>query len=187
MEQRLHRGFSQTHDVNVAADENTLGVVPQEGNHQLLKEGDQLGGRPGEHDGGSGGVAHSQSGSGAVVIGEDHTALGHHGLLLVVRGHDPPRAGEEVPYSGEGLIVEIQIPPEIGGHGLLGKIVVGRPQPTTQYHQIGGRTSVPLKGIRQSHAESFGVVSHHRLVIHRDSQRGKSLRKEGGVGVDDVP
>ena len=28
MEQRLHRGFSQTHDVDVAADQHTLGVLP---------------------------------------------------------------------------------------------------------------------------------------------------------------
>ena len=106
---------------------------------------------------------------------------------MIIGGHDPTGAGEEIRNAIQGFPVELHVPSEIGGNRLLGEIVVGRTQTSAEDHKIGGRTAVPLKGIRQSHTEPLVVVPHHGLVVDGDPQRSQSLGEKGGVGIDDIP
>ena len=159
-----------------------LGKSPQIGDRPVLQHGPHFKGRTGQHQHIHTLCFKGAAGGGAHRIVEDHAIGGKLRLLAVVFRHgqvDVP--GKVVPDRLQHILPQHQRLAKGLADGLLGEIVVGRPQ------AAGGEDDIrPFPGNLQRLTQPLRVVAHHSVPEHVDAYAAESLRDLLRVGVDNV-
>ncbi|MPM55553.1 hypothetical protein SDC9_102350 [bioreactor metagenome] len=71
--------------------------------------------------------------------------------------------------------------PEILRDGLLGQVIICRPQPTGGDDDVGAF----LRNFKTVF-QTVGIITHDGLVVYVDPDRGQFLRDELRIGIDDI-
>ena len=180
--QLLHGAFPQAEGHDVMGDDHLAGKPPQIGKRPVFEHRPHLKGRAGQHQhmdaigfkGAAGGCSHR--------VCENRAVLRELRLLAVVFRHgqvDVP--GKVVPDRLQHILPQHQRLAKGLADGLLGEIVVGRPQ------AAGGEDDIrPFPGNLQRLTQPLRVVAHHSVPEHVDAYAAESLRDLLRVGVDNV-
>ena len=182
MEKLVHKGLPHTKGHHVMGDNDFRGERAQIGKRMAAQHSAHLMGRSRQHEHVNAVLLKGAARGSAHRIPKDHTARRQLCLLGVVLRHGGMHSSlikfpdflQNIPVQNQGLAEDF-------ADGLLGQVVIGRPQ------AAGGDENIrPAAGNIQSLLQPDGVVAHHSVPEDIDAQGGEALGNLLGIGVGDV-
>ena len=157
-----------------------FGVTYQE-DRPVVEHGAALAGGAGEHDDMDAVRLEGTAGSGAPVVDQNGAPLGDQGLLKVVFRQGASGAPGVVLDALQRFLVIDQLFPKNLGQDVFGQVVTGGAQAAGGDDDIG-----PAPGQLHRLPGPLGVVPHHGVPKHVQTQGGQPLGEHLSVGVGDA-
>ncbi len=181
-EKFFYRTLTHSKCHNVKGNNHFMGQFPQIGLHMAAEHCLHLMRRAGKHQNMNAAAFEGTAGGRTYRIVKNRTALRQLRLLDVVFRHrDMKGSLIKRPDVLQYVRVENQRFAECRANGLLGEIIIGRPQ------TAGGDNDIrSAAGNVQRFFQTLGVVTYDGVPEHVDSQGREALRNHLGIGIGNI-